>query len=198
MTNLPTVNHQVLYLTGPPAAGKSTLISALKRKIPSLEVFSYSKELSKYESSKSDIMIDEDGLRAQSAQLVTPGDVSAVDQMLIDFVRDRRDLVPVIIDSHAVTKERYGFRVTPFSRTLLERLSPTAIFMLYTEPQVVIQRIQANSQGRPLVSIFEAQFHCDIQASIAASYAFYLGIPIYYLDSDREVDSLVDEIIHRL
>jgi adenylate kinase len=70
--------------------------------------------------------------------------------------------------------------------------------MLYTEPHVVINRIAANNQGRPQISQFEANFHTELQASVATTYGILLGVPVYLLDSNRPVGELANEIIKRL
>lgn len=101
----------------------------------------------------------------------------------------------IVIDSHAVTKERYGFRVTPFSIELLQEVRPTLICMLYTEPSVVMDRIRSNNQGRPTVTAFEAAFHCELQASVALIYGINLGLPVYLLDSSKSADSLTAEVL---
>jgi adenylate kinase len=63
-------------------------------------------------------------MHQQSSSLITPEDIAAVDQKLLSFVQERRGRINVIIDSHPVTKENYGFRVTTFSLDQLKALAP--------------------------------------------------------------------------
>jgi len=108
-------DFDVIYLTGAPAAGKSSIAEQLKQVISPLDVFNYRQELTKYLSERLGNNLHQDDLRRQSAKLITPEDVEALDSILLENVRILRTKTNVIIDTHAVTKEAYGFRVTPFS-----------------------------------------------------------------------------------
>ena len=136
-----TDSFHVIYLTGAPATGKSTLVSWLMQSVQPLEGLSYSKLLSDYIAQQRS-QLDLAQMRKLSALLITPEDIDAVDTQLIEYVRRRRQETHLIIDSHPVTKEAYGFRITAFSVEKLQALRPTMICMLYTEPGVVVERIQ--------------------------------------------------------
>lgn len=188
----------VVYLTGAPATGKSTLVERLKSTVEPIRGLSYSKLLADYITAHDRRTIAENDLRQHSAQVITPDDVNAVDDQLIEYVSEERRRSHIIVDSHPVTKERYGYRITAFSVEKLRAIRPTMIVVLYTEPSVVISRIQANNQGRPQISPFEAQFHSDLQASVAATYGVLLGVPVYMLDSSQPVEDLISIIANQL
>lgn len=188
----------VIYLTGAPAAGKSTLMMALAARIQPLLTFSYSKELADYINRRDRTSHSQDDMRQQSAGMITKADVDAVDNILVQTVRDRRDSTHVIIDSHPVTKESFGFRVTPFNESQLDAIRPTLILVLYAAPEVLIDRITKQSQGRPTPTTFEASFHNDLQGSVALIYGIHLGLPVYFLDSSKPVPELVEQIVKRL
>lgn len=186
----------VVYLTGPPASGKTTLCGRLKAKVKPLTVYSYSALLLGHiRSLHSELTnLSEDDLRKRSATLITSGDVAAVDDRLIKMVQDRRAESHVIIDSHAVTKESYGYRITPFAIPTLCALRPTMIAMLYAEAYEIDRRISQSSEGRPSVSRFEADFHIALQAQVAVSYGLQLGLPIYLYDSTVSVDQASENL----
>ena len=71
-------------------------------------------------------------------------------------------------------------------------LRPTKIVVLYTSPEVAISRIGTDSGGRPMITDFESGFHSALQASVALSYGTSLGIPVYFLDGDKDVSELLD------
>lgn len=190
--------YDVIYLTGSPASGKSTLLRALAGSISPLIPFSYSAELAKHIESTTGAAISEVEIRTRSAKAVTPKDVAAVDQALLTMVAEKRDHSHIVIDSHAVTKESYGLRVTPFSKAALRRLAPTVIVCLYTPSEAAIERIRLQPAGRPEPTPFEADLHTHLQCSVALSYSLELGLPCYFLDSTRPVDVLVDQIKNRL
>ena len=137
-------------------------------------------------------------MRKHSAGVITAEDVTAVDEMLVQLVRDSRNSSHVVIDSHAVTKEKFGFRVTPFNLTQLHAIGPTMIFMLYAASETVIGRITSHAQGRPIPSLFEATMHTNLQATVAIIYSIQLGIPVYFLDSSKSREELIAEITKRL
>ncbi len=72
------------------------------------------------------------------------------------------------------------------------------ICMLYTEPGVMVERINANAQGRPMVNNFEAAFHSELQGAVAAIYGIVLGAPVYLLDSSKPIQEIANTIIKRL
>jgi adenylate kinase len=190
--------YSVVYLTGAPASGKSTLARALRARIQPLEVFEYGQRLTQYLASRHSVQLRQAELRTQSSSIASPADIAAVDTLLLDYVRQERARSHVVIDTHAVTKERYGFRITPFSLDRVAQLSPTMIIVLYTTPEVTVDRISSAPEGRPSITPWEASFHTTLQASVAATYACHLGVPAYLLDSSRSVESIVDEVSSRI
>lgn len=182
----------IIYLTGAPATGKSTLSRNLAKQYPELLVFAYSEQLREHLAGKSGgPSVSESEIRQKSSQLVTPQDIDDLDQKLVDLVRETRVSRPVLIDSHPVTKEAYGFRVTGFSTDRLLQLKPDVIVCLYASNEVIISRISAHSQGRPVVSELEASFHTQLQASVATQYGVILGKPVYLVDSAISETDLV-------
>jgi adenylate kinase len=82
-------SFEVVYLTGAPAAGKSTVSQALRKLISPLAVFEYGQRLTEYLNQR-DRSLNQDDLRAQSAGIIRPEDVEAVDRYLLDFVAEER------------------------------------------------------------------------------------------------------------
>lgn len=188
----------VVYLTGAPAAGKSSVAEQLQQVITPIEIFNYGRELTRYLAAKTGQSISQEELRTRSSQVITPEDVEALDSILLKQVEDLRSRTNIVIDTHAVTKESYGFRVTPFSLQRFGELRPTKIVVLYTAPEVAITRIGTDPEGRPMITAFESGFHTALQASVALSYGMSIGIPVYFLDSTNEISELLDWFRRRL
>ncbi len=186
-----STSFPVIYLTGAPATGKSTLSRNLAAKFPSLTLFAYSEELRKMLAHRVASTLTEDGIRQLSAKIVTPDDIVALDKHLVDRVRSERTHGPFLIDSHPVTKEDYGFRVTGFDVETLKALSPDLIVCLYTSAQTTISRIASAPMGRPMIQEFEAQMHTNLQTGVATQYGILLGKPVYLIDSSAPEDELV-------
>jgi adenylate kinase len=193
-----TDSYHVVYLTGPPATGKSSLLKGLEKAVHPLHSFSYSTVLAKYLGERDQRVYAHDEMRKHSAGIVTANDIAAVDELLVKFVRENRSSTHIIIDSHAVAKETFGFRVTPFNLRQIEEIKPTMIVCLYAAPETIINRISAQPEGRQVSTIFEAAMHSELQASVAIAYGVHLGLPVYFFDSDRPKESLVAELARRL
>ena len=189
---------EVIYLTGPPAAGKTRLITRLGKQFSNLKIFSYSQLLAQHIKSHRNQLVSQKGLRKKSERLVTVDDIATVDTLLVKAVTRARKSSHVIVDSHPVTKEDYGFRVTAFSVQLLRDLKPTRVCMLFASAKAVMKRIKAAPDGRPKISQFEADFHCNTQAAVAVSYGVLAGVPVYFYDSSVNVDSAFDAISGRI
>lgn len=181
----------IVYLTGAPAAGKSSVCAELRRRFPTLEVFSYSSELRRVAAQRAGATMTEDDIRRLSGQVIQPEDVVALDRHLVDIATKRRGIGPLVIDSHAVTKEKYGFRVTGFDHSTLRALSPDCIVCLYTSAAIVLSRIEQAPMGRPQVSEFEANMHTQLQGSVAIEYGIVLGRPVYFVDGGNDLGSVV-------
>lgn len=186
---------QVIYLTGAPASGKSTLGRLLAERVQPLEVCHYSALLTDHLNRKHASTFVQDDLRAQSSKVVTAEDVNAVDDKLIMRVQEIRQHSHMLIDSHPVTKESYGFRVTPFTYEKLRALHPTVVCMLYAEAPEIARRIARESGGRPAVNEFQANFHIFLQSQVAVAYSMDLGLPLYVFDSTQSLEPAAEKLI---
>lgn len=188
---------RVVYVTGAPATGKSTLCRAISERFANTENFCYSERLRDHVNRQRREAIDEVAIRRESAKAISADDVQAMDSALHEAVRvthgsDRN----LLIDSHPVTKEDYGFRITPFSSVMLKALELDAIICLYADAQMLAQRIQSDAQGRPLPTTFELETHVQSQIGIASQYSVISGIPCFLVDSGVSRERLVDTVIH--
>lgn len=190
---------KVIYLTGAPATGKSTFSRNLARLMPELKVFAYSEELRKLLQRKSGgIAMTEDDIRRQSAHAVTTQDVELLDNELVEMVKRERAHRSILIDSHPVTKEQYGFRVTGFDAPTIQRLNPDVLVCLYASAEVTRARIQADAMGRPLISEFESDMHTHLQAAIVTQYGVITGKAVYFCDSSAAQQELTEAVLKRL
>ena len=174
---------RVIYLTGAPATGKSTLCTNLQQRAARLLVLSYSTMLRDHVRQRDGTDIGAAEIREHSSRVITREDVIAVDAKLVDEVNAKRGTYDILIDSHPVTKEKYGFRITPFAAEQVKALAPDAIVCLYASPEVLHERIRRVPDGRPLPSIFELKLHVQLQATVATQYSIETGSSCYLIDS---------------
>lgn len=134
-------------------------------------------------------------IRQQSAAVVTREDVQATDDMLLREVSAARQSCHVIVDSHPVTKEIYGFRMTAFTVEQLQALNPDAIVCTYTPAEELERRVRADPQGRALSSLYELDMHVKLQTTVAAQYGVVLGRPSYFLDTSSPLHKVVEKFL---
>lgn len=177
---------KVIYLTGAPAAGKSTASAMLAETLPEILLFEYGAELTNLVRTKGATAISQDDLREWSSLFVTPEDVQALVDHLLEVVDVNRSSKNIIIDSHPVIKEGYGFRATTFSKDQICELRPSEIWVLYADPEVTVERIRAvPAGGRPEVTLEQARMHTAMQSSVALTYGVLVGAPVYFFDLNR-------------
>lgn len=186
---------KVIYVTGAPATGKSTLCATLAAPGSDIRAFCYSERLRDHVGRDIGVDLNETDIRRESARVVTAKHVEEVDFLLHQEVMlTRTSGTHLLIDSHPVTKESYGFRVTPFPADRLRALEIDTFICLYAAPDVLAQRISNDAQGRPLPSDFELAVHVQLQASVVAQYAVLTGRPCHLVDSNIPRDALIEQI----
>ncbi|RYC31261.1 AAA family ATPase [Lichenibacterium minor] len=189
---------KVVYVTGAPASGKSTTTGLLAAMVPGIERWEYGARLTDHLRREGIDLADQNQLRRESSKVALAGTIRELDRLLLAFVEDRRGGAHVLIDSHPVTKEDYGFRVTAFSQSDFVRLRPDEIWVLYTTPEVAVSRIRDDPGGRPAIDIETARMHTFLQASVATTYGIIAGCPVHVFDTDRDPDALVRDLAGRL
>jgi len=185
---------KVILLTGAPATGKTTLAKLMEKTfyIRRVDFGSLLLDLKKERGVKG---ITYAHLREQSSRLVSAQEVSYLDVVLIEKIEKWKKHTNVVIDSHAVTKEFFGFRSTHFSFDNLKRLRLDAILVLYCNPEELIRRIGDNPEGRPLLNKEAIYRHMYLQESLALIYGVATGCPVYFLDT---TDVMPSELLNRV
>lgn len=189
------MTNKIIYLTGAPATGKSTLTENLRRQLPDTAVFTYSKELLDWVQTRAKLIATQDDLRRESAKMITREDVQAVDNQLVELVNSCRGQRTLVVDSHPVTIEEFGFRVTPFAKKQLGALAPDVLVCLYANAETIIERISKNAAGRPMPSHYEIDLHTQLQCQVASIYAIETGASLYYLNAACSPGELLSNFI---
>ncbi len=192
------LDYKVVYVTGAPASGKSSTTARLLAMLPQVALWEYGAKLTEFLKAHGNNIADQRELRARSAGAVTPADINALDDLLRAWVEERRETQHLLIDSHPVTKEQYGFRVTAFSLERIKSLRPTEIWLFYAPPEVTVARIRRDPAGRPEITLEEARMHTMAQASLAMIYGVAAGCPVYMFDTNVDQAELVTRLRGRL
>lgn len=174
---------KVILLTGAPGTGKSTLAGVIQRIIKPLQTVDYGQLLLERLKKRTGSRISYSQLRRQSSDVISHLDIQKLDAHLISEFGRLRKRTNLVIDSHAVTKEHFGYRITPFSGDQLGKLRLDAVVSLYCDPQVLVNRVQANPQGRRTITIEEARHHQFLQEAVASVYGIICGCPVFIVDN---------------
>jgi adenylate kinase len=185
----------VVYLTGAAASGKSTLTRNLRALCPELVVFSYSDRLRDLIANRQGGLHEDEAMR-KSAGIATPADIETLDNSLLNLVTYERANRSILIDSLAVMKEDFGFRVAGVSTERIKALNPDAIVCLYAHGQAVIDRMKTQAAG-PLMSVFEADMYTYMQAQLAIQYGVIVGKPVYLFDTTMPADNLAKTVAQK-
>ncbi len=188
------MDGKLVLITGAAGTGKSTLVRTLLERGRPFKRVDYGQLLLEHKLRKTGVEVGYDELRRDSASVISPQDVAEVDEWLIGQLPQWRTEGNIVIDSHPVTKEVFGFRITPYSLDQVRRIGFDAILVLVGEPNTLAQRIAKDPQGRPNVDAFQAAFQVQLQAAVAATYAIICGQPCFAIDTTRSGADGVAEI----
>jgi adenylate kinase len=177
----------IIYLTGCPATGKTTLAEKIADKVRNVVHFRFGRVLTKL-INENQPTVTQDSLRTSTSHVSTPLLVNEVNEKAISVCEDRRGIESVIIDTHAVTTEETGFRLTPFSTDQLKRLNPDIFVCLTAHPILRQNRVSIEASGRPILSEEQLSLQASIQTSLVTAYSAATGKPAYFLKNETPDD----------
>jgi adenylate kinase len=179
---------KLIYLTGAPAAGKTTLCNELKKIDRTIDLFEYGSEMSHLLDSDPSLaeMLPNNELRRGTSRWVTQGHIDRLDNQMIAYCAEQRKDSHVIIDSRHVTNEAYGFRSSAFSQEKLRALGLSEIWVLYASPEVLIRRLTERPGVGLNLSIWDLKLQVITIANLAIQYGILAGIPVYMYDTTEE------------
>jgi adenylate kinase len=176
----------IIYLTGSPATGKTTLAERLSNQITNLLHFRFGRVLTDLIQNNHEIT--QQALRTATSHVSTPELVNLVNEKAISTCEQHRKSESVIIDTHAVTTENTGFRITPMSFEQIGRLKPDIFVCLTAQPTVRQARVRAASNGRPSLTEEQLRTQGLLQESLVVTYSAAIGRPAYFMRNETESD----------
>ena len=182
---------KVIYLTGVPASGNTTLCERLTQSAEDIIHFRFGRELTAFLEEEHSVTQEE--LRSGTDHVSTPHIVRQVDERAIAVAEEHRDTKNIVIDTHALTSEAFGFRLTPMSIEQISRLAPDIVVCVTASPAVVGKRILAASLGRPNLNEDQLRQQANLQQSLVVAYSVICGVPAYFIENNDE-DQLVANV----
>jgi adenylate kinase len=187
------VMGKVTLLTGAPGTGKSTLRRSLEPCIAGLQHFDYGELLLRRKEQQGSILSYSE-LREQSSSVISSTDVLDTDEWVIAEITQLRTASDVIIDSHALTREEYGFRAIPYSTRQLEAINFDAVIALRCDPEVLIARVAGDRGGRRELSVELAREIQILQEALCLHYAVACGCTAFVIDTTKRTTVEVKEV----
>ncbi|USF28373.1 hypothetical protein N510_003332 [Firmicutes bacterium ASF500] len=188
---------KLLYLTGSPATGKSTITNAIFQMEPSIQIIRYSDEIKNFYAESKRGQFTTSQLRMESSKIISHNDISNIDQYILKKIQTSTANY-IILESHAITVESYGFRATPFSVQLLGMVAPNLIVCLYSEADLIFERIKNNPQGRLLQSTENIHVGQFLQMSLALQYGILTNAEIHFINTQHEPQVVAQQLVHML
>jgi len=182
----------VVLITGPPAVGKTTLSEYLSEHVSPIHTVDYGSLLL---DTLEEEGVDYETMRAESAGIIPYNIIRNTDKKLIERINDIRSEYHVLIDSHPITKERYGYRSAHYDVEDLDNLGLDIIIVLHCKPSEIVKRIESDPEGRHSVSENQVRTHTFLQDSVAVTYGVISDCPVYFLDSNQEINIIAKRIM---
>jgi adenylate kinase len=109
--------------------------------------------------------------------------VAATDDWVVSEIGRLRSSSHIIIDSHALTREAYGFRAVPFSLVHLRDLGFDAVIALRCDAEVLLKRVKTDPGGRRELTVETAREIQILQQSLSLTYAVACACPFHVIDT---------------
>jgi adenylate kinase len=180
----------VVFITGVAAVGKTSVARELERR--GLGRRLSIGELVLDQARRLQPGLTHDQLR-QEPDLYAPLPVvgSAIGE-LCRLVEKERGFQTLIVESHAVTAESYGSRVTVFSHEDLRRLAFDVIVLLECGESTIASRWRRRSIVMPVPT--NLRIMIDMQRAVGVAYAAAVGCPLYAVAAEASVESVATQI----
>lgn len=188
---------KVILISGPPCSGKSTLIEELVGLVKNLHPLKYG-QLILEELQRDYPSLTYENMRSCASTLVTREVVAEVDRKAIDKVAEIRKTSNILIESHTVTQESFGFRAVPYSVNEIQGLAISCIILLSPPPNILVARVAENPEGRKVFSRPVAKGFLELQTIYAVNYSVISGCPLFSIDSSVRSPELTSQVVRIL
>ncbi len=186
----------IVLVTGVPGVGKTTLCSSMVDSWPGdYAHISFGKLILKALNPNTELVTEPD-LRRSAASLVTRTILAEATELLMVRVAKEQQRI-VLVDSHAVSQDKFGYIVTPDGRTYFDRLQYGAIVQLHAAPLTILSRTAPAASGRQARSEKDIELHCILQSAISVGYSAASECPLYVVEAEEPTEALA-VTVHRL
>jgi len=174
-----------ILLTGAPGVGKSTITRSIETRISPMTrigfgdlIFEVKKQLGTIENYEQ--------LRATPDKSIPINYVSLAAEVLLNRVTLLRHATNIILDSHAVVNDYFGFRIVPEINDF-ERVKIDAVIVVHAPFEIVEQRVIREPKGRNPISKHSFEKHQTMQDAVAIHFSLLAKCPMYVVETDDDL-----------
>jgi len=145
--------------------------------------------------------LDERELRQTTTKFVTQDVIGRATDLLVEELERRAFQCDwLLVDSHAVSQDWFGYLATPDGKPYFERVAYQAIVHLYASSDTVLGRSNSVETGRRARNASDLALHSELLNAVSIVYSSHCGCPAYFVDangSSAETATNVDTILRR-
>ena len=186
----------LVLVTGVPAVGKTSVCQYMSATWPSRYLHVPFGRL--LLEAISDAQVTEQSLRESPSEFVDASTIRLATETLLSVAQRTPSDVTVLVDSHAVSQDRFGYVARPDGDDYFRTVQYSAIIQLHADPAVVLQRTDVNRDGRHATTMEDLSTHFLLQAAVSMSYARASSCALYVVWAQESVESVahtVDSIL---
>lgn len=185
----------ICLVTGVPGVGKTTVCSMLAAKYPDrYRHVSFGKLILEALQESGERAVNHSDLRRDVSRLVTPTVIERATRLLEERARSGDARAWAIVDSHAVSQDWYGYRVTADGPRYFAVIRYSAIVNLFADAATVLKRTASDRAGRRALSEKELEIHFGLQAAVSICYGSLSECPVFFVDGGGELDAVVERV----
>jgi len=188
------MTNKLILLTGIPGIGKSTITQYLEKKIKPIVRFSFGDLIYEVLQQKG-VKCNRLQIRKTPDKFVTINIIKYASKILLERAMEARKINNVVIESHAVVRDFYGFWVIP-EITDFKSARLDAIIVIHTSFNTFRKRMNRAIDGRYEISNQTFQKYQSLLDSVAINFSLKAGCPLYVVETGDDVDKTCLSLLH--
>ncbi|MGI8426323.1 MAG: ATP-binding protein [Actinomycetota bacterium] len=181
-------------MTGVPGVGKTTVCSMLAAQYPGRYCHVSFGKLILEALESGERALSYSGLRREVSKFVTPAVIERATRLLEERARSAEPTIWTVVDSHAVSQDWYGYRVTADGPRYFAVIRYKAIVNLFANAGAVLNRTVLDRAGRHALSEKELELHSGLQAAVSICYGSLSECPVFFVDAGGDIKAVVERV----